>query len=100
MQVADQLTSLLREAITEYAEDTGLDIHLNADARLLGADAIVDSLGLVIVVTGFEAKVNDAFNAEIVLANEKAMSMNNSPFRSLSVLADYAADLLREAGKL
>lgn len=99
MQTASQLTALLTEAITEYAEDAGLTIDLNGDAKLLGADAVVDSLGLVMVVTAFEAKVNDTFGTEIVLASEKAMSMNNSPFRSMSVLAGYAADLLREVGK-
>lgn len=99
MQVRDQLETMLRETVCEYAEDAGLDINADGDTRLLGADAVVDSLGLVMVVTAFEAKVNDAFDAQIVLADERAMSMNKSPFRSLSVLADYAADLLKEAGK-
>lgn len=100
MSPSDRTGTLVSEALREYAEDAGLTVTTDGDTCLLGEGAVVDSLGLVIVVTSFEAKVNDSFDSEIVLANEKAMSMRSSPFRSTKVLADYALELLKEAGKI
>lgn len=97
--LGNRLTALLLDTISEYAQDAGLEIAADGETRLLGQGSPLDSLGLVVVVTGFEAKVNDAFDAAITLANERAMSMNKSPFRSVAALTEYAGELLKEAGK-
>jgi acyl carrier protein len=98
MQKRDQAMQLLRECVEEYGEQTGGSYDLQDNTPLIGPDSPVDSLGLVMIITAFEAKLNETFNAELVLASEKAMSMSKSPFRSLGTLADYAVELLDEAG--
>ena len=98
MSKRDQDMQLLRECIQEFGEQTGESYELQDNTRLYGPDSPVDSLGLVMIITAFEAKLNETFNVELVLANEKAMSMSRSPFRSLGSLADYAVELLDEAG--
>ncbi|MBL9165265.1 MAG: hypothetical protein JNL18_21235 [Planctomycetaceae bacterium] len=98
MSKRDQVMQLLRDCVAEYAEQTGGVYELNDETPLIGPDSPVDSLGLVMIITAFECKLNETFNAELVLASEKAMSMNRSPFRSLGVLADYGVELLDETG--
>jgi len=94
MPTRDQVKSLCLECVREYAEQAGLDLRVADDAPLVGPGAVVDSLGLVMVVTGFEAKLNQTFDTQLVLASEAAMSMNKSPFRSVAALTDYAFALL------
>jgi len=99
MTSPDKLRPLLLESIRDYAAQTGLPINTSEDMRLLGRDALVDSLGLVTILASFEADINDTFGTEIVLADERAMSMERSPFRTVSSLVDYACALLDENGK-
>jgi len=94
-----QIKALLMDCLREYAQQAGVTVKVSEDAPLIGPGAAVDSLGLVMVVTDFETRVNEAFDAQIVLANERAMSRNHSPFRSVAALTEYAAELLKEAGK-
>jgi hypothetical protein len=95
----DRLRALLFESIREYAGQTGLQIDVTEHTRLVGRDAPLDSLGLVMVLASFEAGINDAFGTQIVLADERAMSMERSPFRSVSSLVEYACILLDQTGK-
>jgi hypothetical protein len=85
---------MLFQNIQDYAGRTRVEVHVTEDMRLLGRDALLDSLGLVIVLAGFEADINDTFGTEIILADERAMSLEHSPFRSVSSLVDYASALL------
>lgn len=89
---------MLLECVTDYAEESGTQPRVDADTPLLGAQAAVSSLGLVMIVTGFEARLNEAYDSQVVLANESAMSMRVSPFRSVAALVEYADQLLREHG--
>ena len=41
-------------------------------------------------------KISEKFNKEIILADEKAMSQERSPFLSVKSLADYIEKLLNE----
>lgn len=99
MNQRDKLQSILFQSVRDYAVQTGLQVEVTEDIRLLGRDALVDSLGLVIILASFEADINDTFGTEIVLADERAMSMERSPFRTVSSLVDYACTLLDENGK-
>ena len=99
MQLREQLKTILLNSITEYVEDTGTELNVDEKIRLVGQNASVDSLGLVAILASFEAEVNDSFDPDILLVNEKAMSMQRSPFRSVSSLVDYAVSLLQEAKK-
>lgn len=98
MAQRDTLQSLLIQSIRDYAGQSGLRVDVTEGMRLLGGGAPLDSLGLVTVLAGFEAAINDEFGTEIVLADERAMSMERSPFRSVSSLVDYACTLLNQNG--
>lgn len=94
----EQVKQLLLECIREYGEQARVELVVGDDTALIGPGAVVDSLGLVMLVTGFEAKLNQAFDAQLVLASESAMSLSRSPFRSVPALTDYAVALLEQAG--
>src|SRR4029453_6729455 len=98
MTLRDQLKTMLLESIKEYVENTEIDLQADEETRLVGQSASVDSLGLVAILANFEAQINDRFDSDIVLVDEKAMSMQRSPFRSVASLIDYTVLLLQEVG--
>ena len=64
--------------------------------RIFGADAPLDSLGLVNFLTDLEYRLSEEFDRELVLANERAMRRGRSPFRDVTALTDYIMELLAE----
>lgn len=61
---------------------------------LYGKNGILDSLGLVQLIADAEDEIYNKYNKTITIADEKAMSMKFSPFRSIASLTDYIESLL------
>jgi acyl carrier protein len=66
------------------------------ETRLLGAQSVLDSMRLVSLIVTIEREVEDAFGVALTLADERALSMKESPFRSIQSLADYIGILVRD----
>jgi len=49
----------------------------------------IDSLSLVLLLGNLESRINQEFDANILIASERAMSMRSSPFRSVGSLASF-----------
>src|SRR5439155_15938310 len=67
------------------------------ETRLLGSQSVLDSMHLVSLIVSIEREVEDAFGVALTLADERALSMKASPFRSIQSLADYIGILIRDA---
>ncbi len=67
------------------------------ETRLLGSESVLDSMQLVSLIVTIEREVEDAFGVALTLADERALSMNASPFRSIQSLADYIGILIIDA---
>jgi acyl carrier protein len=90
--VRDKIFSIIKEAVTDLNEELDYDSLKNVteDTTIFGGDDGIDSLSLVMLVTEVESSVFDELNLSISLADEKAMSMRNSPYRSVGALLDFA----------
>ena len=66
------------------------------DTQLYGDKSEIDSLSLVNVVVLTEQKIEDEFNITINLADEKAMSQKNSPFRTIETFVEYIEKSVNE----
>ncbi len=67
------------------------------ETRLLGSQSVLDSMHLVSLIVTIEREVEDAFGVALTLADERALSMKASPFRSIQSLADYIGILIIDA---
>ena len=67
------------------------------ETRLLGSQSVLDSMHLVSLIVTIEREVEDAFGVAVTLADERALSMQASPFRSIQSLADYIGILIIDA---
>jgi acyl carrier protein len=87
-------------SIQEVFAQTGMDAPgaLTEDTVLVGKDAVLDSLGVVSLIVEVEQRVESEHNASVTLANDKAMSARNSPFRTVGVLTDHVVAMVLEVG--
>lgn len=56
----------------------------------------LDSLELVRMILALEETIEDHFDTAITIADARAMSQKNSPFRNVDTLANYILVLLKE----
>lgn len=98
MSIESQVSQLLFEAIEEINEQLPAQQHIRADlgTQLFGKDGVLDSYTLVQLIVAAEQKVQETLNKAITLADERAMSQKNSPFKSVGSLADYIVLLVRD----
>ena len=71
-------------------------LEKSIDTVLSGNLGQLDSIGLVNIIVATEQKIEEEFNVIITLADERAMSRENSPFMTIRTLADYIYLLLKE----
>ena len=94
----DSLVALILQSIREACQQLDLQqlVELTAETVLFGPGGELDSLGLVNLIVLLEEKISDEFGVEIVLTDQRAMSQQHSPFRTVQALADYVVRLLNE----
>ena len=86
----------LRDVMLELEIPVADSPGLGPETALLGGKSVLDSLGLVRLVLEVEQRVEDRYGASISLADERAMSQQRSPFRTVATLADYVETLAQE----
>lgn len=88
----DEIVELIIQTAAELGEDEiGLNEQLSADSRLFGEGGLLDSMALVTLVIALEQAIEEKYDVSAGLADEKALSQSNSPYRSVNSLAEYAA---------
>jgi acyl carrier protein len=87
------LTSLKEVFVQAGTEAPG---SITEATVLVGSDAVLDSLGVVQLIVEVEQRVEQVHGISITLANDKAMSQKNSPFRTVGVLADHVVVTAQE----
>jgi hypothetical protein len=99
MDTPENVLAAVYRAIDWINAELPPDRQLNKapDTRLLGSQSVLDSLHLVSLLIGIEREIEDAFGVTLTLADERALSMKESPFRTIQSLANYIVGLIGEA---
>lgn len=95
-QICELVVECLEEVLAERGD--GATLSLGPDTRLLGADSVLDSLGLVALIVDVEDRLRSSHGASVTLADERAMSQTRSPFRTVQTLAAYIDMVLTDDG--
>lgn len=94
----DKVFEIIKAAIDELNEELDYDELANVTPAtpIFGGASGIDSLSLVRLVVDVEAGVSEAFDTELTLADEKAMSSRNSPYRDVAAFTDFVVARLKE----
>ncbi len=98
MSSRDGVIQIIFGAVEELNEQRSKEQQLekSVDTVLFGKSGELDSLGLVNLIVLIEQKIEDKFSISLTIADERAMSQEKSPFRTIGTLADYISLLLNE----
>ena len=91
----DDLIELMIGLAVDALEEEGVEepVQVNRDSPLLGSEAILNSMGLVTLITGVESILEEEHQVAVTLVSEDAFSRQRSPFRTIDALADYILEL-------
>ena len=96
-QTVNIVVSCTREVFSEKKSQNEISRNsIGESTRLIGRDSIVDSLGLVTLIVALEQKLAEDYGITVTIADERAMSQEKSPFRTVGSLADYVFHLIGE----
>lgn len=100
MDMNERILEVIYAALEEVAPLLPDDVTLerSPEATLFGRSGMLDSLGLVNLIVTLEQLLDDEFQVAVTIADEKAMSMAKSPFKTVGSLAEYLSLLLNEQG--
>ena len=96
----ERVLGIVRSAVDDLNEELGYDElrNPNETTGLHGNEQGIDSLSLVSLIVDLEGQISAAFSADVVLADEKAMSSRNSPYRTVGTLVDFIVQRLEAEG--
>lgn len=89
MKTKNEIIDIVFNSIEEINLQNGTNIPKDINAKLFGKDSDLDSLGLVNLIVNVEEAINDKYDTNLSLADEKAMSQKRSPFHTVETLSDY-----------
>lgn len=97
----DRTYKVLFSAVDQLNQElpAGQRLTKTPQTVVLGSGGKLDSLSVVNLLMLTEQKLEDEFNFPVSLADERAMSQERSPFRTLATMAGYIEQLLKEKGE-
>ena len=91
----EQVAEVLREAVEAFNTVHGeMRLVFAPETPLFGHGAPLSSLDLVMFLVEVEGRLADRFGLEQSLSDDRAMSQQRSPFRTIDTLADYIMTLV------
>jgi acyl carrier protein len=96
-EVNKLILSSLHEILLEKHEEEQLPMpFVDESTRLIGRKSVLDSLALVTLIVNVEQKLMDDYDIAVTIADERAMSQEKSPFRTVESLSGYIFMLIQE----
>ena len=96
MTTRNQIIDIIFNSIDEINEQNDTNIVKDVNTKLFGKDCELDSLGLVNLITSIEENIEELTGIYIPIADERAFSLESSPFKSVETLANYIELLINE----
>mgnify|MGYP001196109212 CR=1 FL=1 len=95
------IIEVLKEGLDSSSDEEFIAAINDADenTRLFGGKGLLDSMGVVILLSDLEDKIDDEFEIMISLASDSTMSKTRSPFRNIKSLSNYIVKTVEEANQ-
>ena len=95
--IRETLMQVAHESLLQALKEKGIPApaDLTPQTELFGRAGLLDSLGIVTMVMEMEQRLDQEHSLTVVLADERAVSRRNSPFKTLDALVDYVEEQLQ-----
>lgn len=96
----DRIVAAIFRAVDELNKQLPKGVHVerSLDSPLYGKSGRLESIDVVTLIMEVEDQISKEFGTSITIADDRAMSQQNSPFLTIGTLTDYVAELLNENG--
>lgn len=91
----EEMLNLVIECVEQLEDMQGITPppDIDVSTALYGENGFLDSMALVTFIVSVEQAIDDKFGISIALADSRAMSQRQSPFRNVGSLVDYIISL-------
>ena len=96
MVTKNEIIEIIFQSIDDINKENDIEILKDVDTKLFGPESELDSILLVNLIVAVEENIEELSGKYIAIADERAFSLENSPFKSIDSLADYIKILLNE----
>ena len=94
-----EIQQLVLTSLRAVLEEGDGQQRLGPETRLVGRDAVLDSLGLVTLIVDIEDRLRTDRGIHVALADDAAMSATRSPFRTVQSLSEYVLQAVEGRGR-
>jgi len=91
-----EAVGLITDALKQFMQPGQDSAAVDENTRLVGGNTVLDSAALVSLIIEIEQQLDDRYGVSITIADDRALSQERSPFRTVSSLADYVMKLYEE----
>jgi acyl carrier protein len=100
MSEHERIVQAVYNAVDELNQQLPKGVHIekSLDAELYGKSGKLESIDVVSFIMEVEDQIKAEFGVSIIIADDRAMSQQHSPFLTLGTLTEYLAQLLKENG--
>ena len=93
----EQLEQVIEGLIVRCCDENGYELtELTKETRLIGSEAIFDSMGLVAFLVELEEELEETYSIVLEIADESAMSRHRSPFINTLTLSEFIMEKINE----
>lgn len=96
MTTKKEILDIIFKSIEEINLQNDIEIVKDVNTKLFGSDCALDSLGLVNLIVSIETNIEELTGKYLPIADERAFSLESSPFKTVDTLSDYIELLINE----
>lgn len=93
----EKIKHIIFAALKDLADELESEELANPtlETGIYGLEGNLDSIALVSLIADLEERLRDELGVSLVLADSRAMSAKNSPFKNAATLLEYIQNLLQ-----
>jgi len=96
MVTKNEIIEIIFKSIEDINKENDIEILKDLKSKLFGSDSELDSLLLVNLIVSIEENIEEISGEYLPIADERAFSLEESPFKSIGTLSDHIYTLLNE----
>lgn len=90
----DIINDIIYPVLEEIKEDDDAEFEISPTLEIYGDQSIFDSISLVRFIVNMQDRILELTDKDIILVSSDIMKKSNSPFKNVTILAEYIGGLL------